>query len=126
MSTPTDGWKVDGNASCSLERFGPPCQSTAWMVHWDGIRWVDHTFFSDHADLDVQAISPSLAWAVGGTATGYFEHEIHSGSLDKWDGQSWRLVATGPGTFLTHLSVLGTNDIWATGADGAIYHYPAP
>lgn len=127
MPGPHGGWLVSGQAECynpsHMQSF---CRNSADIAHWNGSAW-DHTQIGDHGLFDIQGTAPNNAWAVGTQASlSAYPNFLYLGYLDQWDGQSWKTVATLPWVTLWNLSVVGSNDVWATGNDGSIYHYRAP
>jgi len=91
------------------------------LLHWNGTTW---SFTTPPAEGGIQfaeavtAIAPDDVWVVGDTAT-----ETVSAH---WDGTSWTQVATPILTskdsqnFLTGVTALGADNIWATGYEGNV------
>lgn len=150
------GWSIVGtaaSASESLKSIDGSSQNDVWVVghdkgpdgrtrmlmkHWDGNQWkVDDSFDrntlnAEHSDLyDVEVISPSDAWAVGG----YHEKD----STEKyprarflilhWDGAKWSnspvpiAVQSNNGGTLSSISAVSARDIWAVGGDAITLHW---
>ncbi len=62
----------------------------------------------------VAAVSPRLAWAVGGDSSGAL--------IVQWTGAAWQqaqVPRTGAGSTLTSVTAVSARDAWATGTDGA-------
>jgi hypothetical protein len=67
----------------------------------------------------MSAISPSDAWAVGGTFAG--APGPAASLIERWDGTTWRLVDNpGPGN-LYGVTAVSANDAWAVGRQGGNY-----
>jgi hypothetical protein len=86
---PSDAW-------ISVDGFANPWFLPMGLEHWDGTAWRSVETPADHLNqsgiLDIAAISPSDAWAVG------YWNDYHSGSLEQhpitlhWDGSVWSEV----------------------------------
>ncbi|HEX6817990.1 MAG TPA: hypothetical protein VF120_06405 [Ktedonobacterales bacterium] len=67
----------------------------------------------------VSALSPTDAWAVGGTFAG--APGPSASLIERWNGTAWQLVATsGPGN-LYGVAAVSANDVWAVGRQGGEY-----
>lgn len=67
----------------------------------------------------VSTLSPSDAWAVGGTFAG--APGPAASLIERWDGTAWRLVANpGPGN-LYGVAAVSAHDAWAVGRQGGYY-----
>jgi hypothetical protein len=82
--------------------------------YWDGVDWrtvpTPNPPGRDHSFSAIAEISPTDAWAVGGTGP--------SALAEHWDGSAWKLVTTpdlGSPSFLTGVAAFGPRDVWAVG-----------
>lgn len=104
---------------CNTQCTGP--QQT-FSLHWNGTSW-NESAMPQNTDANVQyqfdsvdAIGPSDAWAAG------YTDDIVSGQLspliEHWDGTSWSVVPTPPGTpdKLTGITSSSPSSVWAVGA----------
>lgn len=96
-----------------------PVPCTAWRVVPSPN--VKHPVpFPSINDLDaVSALSPTDAWAVGGTFAG--APGPAASLIERWNGTAWQLVTnSGPGN-LYGVAALSANDVWAVGRQGGNY-----
>lgn len=97
---------------------GRSCQ-IGLIEHWNGLRWsiVPSPGVVNNQCVqlgDVAAVSATDIYAVGGYGTG--------GSLvEHWNGTTWRIVPTPGAVFLTGVTVINVQDVWAVGSDS---NYP--
>jgi hypothetical protein len=117
-TSPSDVWAVGisfaGNAY-------DPYPMSALIEHWDGATWSvvpsPPTPEPDAALMDVIAISPSNAWAVGYQ----FDHsaEFDQTLVEHWDGISWSVVASpnhaNSTDYLPNISASSPSNVWALG-----------
>ena len=82
--------------------------------YWDGVDWrtvpTPNPPGRGHAFNAIAEISPTDAWAVGGTGS--------AALAEHWDGSAWQLVTTpdlGSPSFLTGVAASGPRDVWAVG-----------
>ena len=121
----TDAWAVGIG-----DDFDSPAPGYRTLAeHWDGTAWTrvpmpDSTKTTWNQMNGVAAISHDDVWAVGNEGTSPY------GSLiEHWDGTSWTIQDDGtPDTYLTSVSGLGANDVWAAGStnyigNGLIVHW---
>jgi hypothetical protein len=90
----------------------------AWAATWTVVPSRNSTSF-DNVLFGVDALSPSLAWAVGYADTG--TAPTRQPVIQRWNGTSWRLVPnpTLPaGGELRDVSALSNTDAWAVGFGG--------
>lgn len=102
-SSPDDVWAV-GLTS------GP-----ALLLHWDGTAWSRYTFSPDIYFNDVTVISPTDAWAVGGTNWFYPTQTV----AYHWNGTSWTQVPTptpNGSAFFNGVTATSADDAWAVGS----------
>jgi hypothetical protein len=105
---------------------GPGATDEATLVmHWNGTAW--SVVPSPNGPLpsnvieSLTAFGPHGVWAVGSS---YDELQVTSRSLvERWDGSSWRIVASPNPAPYTWLGGAGGTDprhLWAVGAQGAL------
>ena len=108
---PDDVWAV-GIASDQPGTFGGG--DRALIEHWDGHRWtVSLTLPPDSRLVNVLALSPDEAWAVGSTgSSGSFRPLVL-----RWNGVQWDEVEAGitGQAALTDVSGTRSGDLWAVG-----------
>jgi len=110
--SPRDAWAVGFHTD-----FDTPYGFQTLAEHWNGRTW-QHVPTPDSTKTTwdqlngVVSIAPDDVWAVGNESTGPY------GSLiEHWDGTSWSIQDDGtPRTYLTSVSGLGPNDLWAAGS----------
>jgi len=132
---------VDGSSSGDVWAVGaqgltgPSINDVSGLVmHWDGHRWKEvKAVDRDDSDLGseadnafdaVEAVSPSLAWA------------LHSGSvrsdLQRWDGQSWQIAKVfAQEQSMDAIAAVTDADVWVVGTyighwDGRAWHLQQP
>src|ERR1043166_2001742 len=123
--SPSDAWAVGIG-----DDFDAPQPGYRTLAeHWDGSSWSgvlmpDSTKTTWNQMNGVAAISSDDVWAVGNEGTSPY------GSLiEHWDGRSWTIQHDGtPDTYLTSVSGLGPDDVWAAGSTnyvgtGLIQHW---
>ena len=66
----------------------------------------------------VSALDPSNVWAVGSSI-----HGGADGTIIHWDGAGWSVQVSGLVSGLFGICAVGSNHVWAVGAQGAILHY---
>lgn len=60
----------------------------------------------------VSAVSPSTAWAVGGSTTdGLAERSL----IEQWDGSAWHLVSNPSTISFSSVVIVSSRDVWAAG-----------
>jgi hypothetical protein len=87
----------------------------AFFEHWDGTSWKIAAGDPGGAYLLPAHSAPSDVWAVGGAGKDYF-----FASIAHWDGTIWSGVAAADfadssGSFLTGVTAVSKNDVWAVG-----------
>jgi hypothetical protein len=112
---------VDAVSANDVWAVGSECYSANTIVeHWNGSNWSlvasprkPHGFDSTAALYDVDAISATNVWAVG-----YSSSSGIDALIEHYDGSSWSVVQTAPGSsgYLTSVSATGPNDVWAVGS----------
>ena len=88
-------------------------ESLPWreILHWTGSDW-EVAFEVTTQQFDVVAVEP------GGGAWRHGRREEFS----RWDGVSWRRVATSPGfEDVRDIDALGADDAWAVGGEGIVH-----
>ena len=95
--------------------------------HWDGTSW--HFVALPHQTdwsypFDITASSPKDVWAVGTTDLGYEERPL----VAHWDGHNWTTTTQNTEgvrrTWLTGVSPVAPNDVWAVGFQDAHQRRP--
>jgi hypothetical protein len=107
----TDAWAVGS--------YYGPFGSLTQTLHWDGSAWTvvgSPNLGEDINLLGVDAISATEAWAVGWYYDGSTEHTL----TIRWNGSSWSIVFSpdvvdGQDNYLTSVTMISPNDIWAVG-----------
>jgi hypothetical protein len=87
----------------------------AFFEHWNGSGWTIAPGDPGGAYLLPAHSAPSDVWAVGGAGKDYF-----FASIAHWDGTVWTGMAAADfadstGSFLTGVTAVSTNDVWAVG-----------
>jgi hypothetical protein len=98
----SDVWGVGLNGNGSL------------IVHYNGTSWTQTAFNDHHYLLGVAAISPTDAWAVGGS--NWFSPV--STLIYHWDGTSWTQLSSPNqlhGGYLNGVAATSASDVWAVG-----------
>lgn len=105
MASPTSGalYAVAGTSSSDVWAVGHGGD----VLHYDGSTW---SRITSGLLLDVWAISPTDAWAVGAYGA------VH------YDGESWSSVETGTDATLRSVWGSSSTDVFAVGDDGTIVH----
>jgi hypothetical protein len=92
---------------------GPKGGESALIMHWDGVSWTEVPNPSRHPLDDVDAVSATDVWAVGGFIRSVILH---------WDGTSWTSVShqQHPNGFeiLMGVKAVSATDVWAVGGSG--------
>jgi hypothetical protein len=91
---------------------GPPL-----IWHWNGAAWVDYPFSPDLYFNGVSAVSPTDAWAVGGTYWFYPTDTV----AYHWNGTSWNQVPTptpGGSALFNGVAATSADNAWAVGSIG--------
>ncbi len=135
-------WEIENTPplsnSVSLEGVAQESTSLVWAVgstlvdnslnyqtvifRWNGTEWArvpSPNPAGEYGDElhDVITISPTDAWAVGGTG-----NTSDNALILHWDGSAWSNVPNSCGYELFGISALAPNDIWAVGS-GTTCHY---
>lgn len=91
--------------------------------HWNGTSWSvipsPNVSSVNSALSAVAVLSPSDAWAVG--SSGFSAYGSLQTLIEHWNGTSWQIVASpspGPLSFLTSVTALAANNVWAAGVTG--------
>ena len=91
--------------------------TSSLIMHWNGCSWSESYTEPVGFFNGVSAVSPSNAWAVGGTSWWDPSHTL----AVHWNGASWTevstLTPTGSGV-LTAVDAITASDIWAAGYTG--------
>jgi hypothetical protein len=69
------------------------------IMHYDGSNWTQTAIPDTHGLLDVAALSPTNAWALG-----------FDGSLLHWDGTAWTIKTVQP--YATVLAAVSSTNVW--------------
>lgn len=80
-----------------------------FAMHWNGRRWSDVPDGGAVAEA-LDAVTASDAWRVG--------FEGANTLAEHWNGRRWKQVATvtpAAGGYLTHVTAISSDDVWATG-----------
>jgi len=91
---------------------GPPL-----VFHWNGSAWWQYPISPDLYFLGVTAVSPSDAWAVGGS---YFYAPTLTEAYH-WNGRTWTQVSTPTpdgSAYFTAVAATSAANAWAVGATG--------
>jgi hypothetical protein len=110
-------------AASPSDQAGRPFDASPLTAHWDGARWrilpASEPSAVNGVDQagsfrDVAAISPTEAWAVGGSG--------NYGLTEHWDGTRWMVIPSPRvnlvDTTLVAVAGSGPADVWAVGAGG--------
>lgn len=87
----------------------------ALIWHWNGRSWSEYPFSADLYFFGVTAISPTDAWAVGGT---YWFSPTYTVAYH-WNGKTWKQVPTptpGGDAFFNGVAATSAHNAWAVGA----------
>jgi hypothetical protein len=114
---PEIGWtRVSGPGDdlFSVSALGP---SDVWVAgkvpyHYDGSYWTSRPFAIPRFVTDVHPISATEAWMV-----------TQSGSVLRWDGNTFSTVSSGTSGALSSVWGLSTNEVWLVGASSALLHW---
>ncbi len=89
--------------------------SNRWMFRYDGNAWngVEHPSAGTKLN-SVAMVSADDGWAVGG-AGGCNAGNPVTGSIMRWDGNTWSLFGTLPDRALNSVTMVSANDGWAVG-----------
>jgi len=85
------------------------------MLHWNGTGWnmVESPKIVGTRTLwSVDMVSSADGWAVG-----------DSGTIIRWDGTTWKSIASPTSKHLFSVNMINSNDGWAAGSDGCIIHW---
>jgi hypothetical protein len=117
-TSPTDLWAVGVRDAQVGERF----TERALILHWDGEAWkrvrapLPASRLTPFRLLDVVALTPNDAWAVGTVAT----RTTHRTVAMHWDGEAWKLVrSANPSAQFQDLAGVAARSsarVWAVGA----------
>jgi hypothetical protein len=108
---------VDGAATDDVWAVGRSYlgHENALIEHWDGAAWSVQALFEigggDTELMDVDALSATDAWAVGGSA-------VVDPLIEHWDGTAWTQSPTPNPQKYSHLysvSAISPDDVWAVG-----------
>ena len=118
---------VSGTAANDVWAVGMSYTAIAPLIyHWDGTAWSPARQVRVFGYLfEVEALSPTDAWAVGYRDTGSDTRAL----IEHWDGTGWSPVAAHvPGhgaSWLNGADALSPTDVWAvgfyTGANGVVH-----
>ncbi|HET8908320.1 MAG TPA: hypothetical protein VFN11_15290, partial [Ktedonobacterales bacterium] len=83
-----------------------PC--TTWRI----VPSPNQTQYASTTLNAVSAVSPSTAWAVGGSTTdGLAERSL----IEQWDGSAWHLVSNPSTVSFSSVVIVSSRDVWAVG-----------
>ena len=108
--SPNDAWAVGWNGTSVVDEV--------LIEHWNGSDW--SIVPAPHPEslsrlLAVTALGPNNIWAVGLYGSSQLVHTL----VERWDGSQWTQVQSpnrGPySNFLSSISAISANDIWAVG-----------
>lgn len=97
-SSPTDIWVAGETVTSGYSNR----QVTSVILHYNGFSWQQATIPDNSGLLDVDAVSPSDAWAVAG-----------DGAILNWNGSAWTVATDEPGA--EQIVALSPSDVWAGG-----------
>jgi hypothetical protein len=104
--SPSDIWVVGETVTPGYHNR----QFTSVILHYNGSSWTQMTAPDNSGLLDVDAVSPSDAWAIAA-----------DGSVLKWNGTAWS-VATQLAEGNTAIAALSPTDVWVAGVV-SLTHY---
>jgi hypothetical protein len=118
LISPSEGWAVGNAETC----------------HYNGKSWREVPSPQPRGEYyeigypleDVSGASPSDVWAVGARIIDNGWYISWQSFTEHWDGTEWRLNDRVPGTLLTGVEAVATNDVWAVGRNSygpQIVHY---
>lgn len=85
-----------------------PVPSTSWHI----VSSPNETQYQESELYSLSVLSPTAAWAVGGSLTdGLAEH----GLIEQWDGATWRVVTNANSFPYSSVAALSPSDVWAVG-----------
>jgi hypothetical protein len=89
--------------------------SNRWMFRYNGSAWngVEHPIVNTKLN-SVAMVSANDGWAVGG-AGGCNSGDPVTGSIMRWDGNTWSLFVILPDRALYSVTMVSANDGWAVG-----------
>ena len=110
---PANAWAV-GEVNGKTFSTGPIA------AHWDGVKWSPVTIpgSAGYTLREVAASSASNVWVTAMRTTS------NSTTMFRFDGAHWHTMT--PPDYAGSLLVLGTNDVWLTGASGCDYAHNVP
>lgn len=119
-------WGVDAVSANDIWAVGNICgpgTARTLTMHWNGSGWSvvpspNKSLLDDSELTGVAALSGNDVWAVGNYQVA-FEYQWET-LIEHWDGTAWRIVPSpNPSgsliTYLTAVSAVSANDIWAVG-----------
>lgn len=93
----------------------PAATATATLVPcttWRIVPSPNQTQYTSSTLNAVSAVSPSTAWAVGGsTSDGLAERSL----IEQWDGTAWHLVSNPSTVSFSSVVIVSSRDVWAAG-----------
>ena len=118
-------WAV-GQITTSVER--------KFIANWNGTSWtsVASPPFPTNVEFleGVSAISATDIWAVGTFTISDPEGSPYQNAIVHWNGTSWSIVSSPQPddwlNFLTSVTAISSNDVWAVGFTGAASAYEQP
>jgi hypothetical protein len=100
---------TSGTNAWAVGISGPLDDSTALVLHWDGLSWTPQFDAIAGSRLaGVAAVSDQLAWAVGSTRLG-------RDLILQWDGTTWQRLAVRFRGELLAVAARSARDVWAVG-----------
>jgi len=85
-----------------------PVPCTTWSI----VPSPNQTQYASSTLNAVSAVSPSAAWAVGGSTTdGIAERSL----IQQWDGSAWRIVPNASAISFSSMVIVSSHDVWAVG-----------
>jgi hypothetical protein len=79
---------------------------------WRIVPSLNQTQYASSTLNAVGAVSPSAAWAVGGSTTdGIAEKSL----IEQWDGSAWRIISNPSTISFSSVVIVSSHDVWAVG-----------
>ncbi len=109
---------IDGLSSQQLWAAGAIevtyCDRYGVMYRYDGVAWRAETVETHVPLYDVDMVSATDGWAVGG---------VENAVIVRYDGTAWRAQVAPEVAGLRAVHAVATDDVWAVGNRGAMAHF---
>lgn len=103
---PTATPKPAATATATTTPTPVPC--TTWRI----VPSPNQTHYASNSLNAVSAVSPSVAWAVGGSTTdGLAERSL----IEQWDGSAWHIISNPSAISFSSVVTVSSRDVWAVG-----------